>query len=97
MERLAFESCVRGNQLYKDIWEASVREELLCQRENGNHADPFAVAIVKSGVTVGHIPWKISSVCSLFTSLMTTLGTECDRGPCGLRALSMGAGSTKEP
>ncbi len=41
-------------------------EELPCQRENGNHTDSFAVAIVKSGVTVGHIPRKISSVCSLF-------------------------------
>ena len=31
-------------------------------RENGNSADPFAVA-VESGVTVGHIPRKRSSVC----------------------------------
>ena len=52
--------------MYKDIWEASVGEQLPCQRENGNRADPFAVAVVKSGVTVGHIPRKISSVCSLF-------------------------------
>ncbi len=66
MERFAFESCVRGYHVYKDIGEASVGEELPCQRENGNHADPFAVAIVKSGVTVRHIPRKISSVCSLF-------------------------------
>ena len=61
MERFAFESCVRGYHVYKDIWEASAGEELPCQRENGNHADPFAVAIVQSGVTVGHIPRKISS------------------------------------
>ena len=52
--------------MYKDIWEASVGEQLPCQRENGNRADPFAVAVVKRGVTVGHIPRKISSVCSLF-------------------------------
>ena len=42
------------------------RRTAICQRENGNPADPFAVAVVKNGVTVGHIPWKISSVCSLF-------------------------------
>ncbi len=43
IERFAFESCMRGYHVYKDIWEASVGEELPCQRENGNHADPFAV------------------------------------------------------
>ncbi len=43
MERFAFGSCVRGYHIYKDIWEASVGEELPCKRENGNHADPFAV------------------------------------------------------
>ena len=57
---------MRGYHIYKDIWEASVGEELPCQRESGNRADPFAVAVVKSGVTVGHIPRKISSVCSFF-------------------------------
>ena len=41
------------NHIYKDIWEASVGEELPCQRESGNRADPFAVAVVRSGVTVG--------------------------------------------
>ncbi len=43
MERFTFKSCVRGYHVYKDIWEASVGEELPCQRENGNHADLFAV------------------------------------------------------
>ena len=31
-----------------------------------NSKDPFAVAVVKSRVTVGHIPRKISSICSMF-------------------------------
>ena len=66
MERFSIESCVRGYHVYKDIWEASIGEELPCKRENGNRADPFAVAVVKNRVTVGHIPRKISSVCSLF-------------------------------
>ena len=33
---------------------------------NGNGADPFAVAIKRSGVIVRHIARKISLVCSLF-------------------------------
>ena len=65
MEHFSVKSCVRGYHVYKAIWIASVREELPCQRENGNLADPFAVAVVKSGVTVGHTPRKIPSVCSL--------------------------------
>ena len=49
------ESCVRGYHIYKDIWEASVGEELPCQHESGNRADPFAVAV--GGKFRG---WKIS-------------------------------------
>ena len=28
--------------------------------------DPFAVAVMKNGTIIGHVPRKISSVCSLF-------------------------------
>ena len=31
-----------------------------------NYRDPFAVAVVRSGVILGHVPRKISSVCSMF-------------------------------
>ena len=66
MEKYSIDSCVRGYHVYRDIWEASVGEQLPCEREGGNGADPFAVAIKRSGAVVGHIPRKISSVCSLF-------------------------------
>ena len=44
-------------------------EELLCERELGNVVDRYAIAVKKpdSGVTVGHLPKKISRVCSMFT------------------------------
>lgn len=51
---------VRGYHIYRDIWQATVNEELACQREIGNAADPFAVAIIKSGVIVGHVPRRIN-------------------------------------
>ena len=57
---------VRGYHIYEDIWYASVSEELPCQREPGNSHDPFAVAIIRAGVTVGHVPRKLSSTYSLF-------------------------------
>jgi len=46
-EQFTIESCVRGYHVYKDIWEASVGEQLPCQCENGNRADPFDVVVVK--------------------------------------------------
>ena len=64
VECFSIESCVRGYHVYKDIWEDSVGKDLACQCENGNSADPFAAAVVESGVPFGHIPQKISSICS---------------------------------
>ena len=60
------EAMVRGYHQYKEIWDAEVGEKLECQRETGNPHDIFAVAVLKSGVILGHIPKKISSICSLF-------------------------------
>ena len=58
------EALVRGYHVYKDVWEAQLTEELPFQRESGNTYDPFAVAIKKATVTVGHVPRKISSAFS---------------------------------
>ena len=55
------ESYIRGYRIYKDAWEASINEEFSCQCDSGNTADLFAAVVVKNGVTVGHIPQKISS------------------------------------
>ena len=50
------ESCVRGYHVYKDIWGAAVGEELDCTRERGNPREAYAVAVVRNGRTVGHLP-----------------------------------------
>lgn len=60
------DAMVRGYHQYREIWEAEVGEQLECRRENSNPHDIFAVAVLKSRVVVGHVPKKISSVCSLF-------------------------------
>ena len=57
---------VRGYHAYKDIWAAVYGEELLCEREAGNQVDAFTVAVMKDWMVVGHIPKKISSVCTLY-------------------------------
>jgi hypothetical protein len=57
---------VRGYHVYKDIWDAAEGEVLLCSRELHNLRDPFAVAIIKNDITVGHVPRMISATCSSF-------------------------------
>ena len=41
-------------------------EELECDREPENSCDRYTVAVKRSGVVIGHLPRKISRVCSLF-------------------------------
>lgn len=54
-----------GNHIYQEIWTAAVGERLSCIRKSESYHDPFAVVVVNSGVTVGHVTRKISSVqCS---------------------------------
>ena len=60
--------CVRGYHVYKDIWAAATGEELVCSREPTNTADRYmyVVAVLKQETIIGHLPRKISKVCSLF-------------------------------
>ena len=65
-ECFSMEAMVGGYHVYKDMWDTAAGEQLHCKRELGNHQDPFTVVVVRSAVMVGHIPKKISSVCSMF-------------------------------
>ena len=66
METFESESCVRGYHIYQELWEAAVGEDLECQRESGNTADAYAVSVLREGTIIGHLPRKISRVCTLF-------------------------------
>ena len=46
--------------------EAVIDEEFPCKREDGKRFDPFAVAVCNGDIVIGHVPRKISSVCSLY-------------------------------
>ena len=67
---LSIELMIRGYHEYKLIWNNPVvGEDLpLCEREIGNPDDPHAVVVKKDGnlTVVGHIPRRISSICSIF-------------------------------
>ena len=68
-ETLVLKSCIWGFHVYNLVWTSSLDhpEVLICRREPGNVSDPYAVVVCNSGGTaVGHIPRKISAMCSLF-------------------------------
>lgn len=66
MEDYRRDSCIRGYHVYKSVWDANVGEILQCKRERQNSEDKYAVAVLKSGMIVGHLPRKVSRISSLF-------------------------------
>ena len=67
----SFESVIRGYHECRMIRNNPIAgEELPCYRELGNSHDPYAVAVKKfiagEQKVVGHIPRRISAICSLF-------------------------------
>ena len=65
------DTAIRGYHVYKDIWPNSIDEEqLTCECEVGNSHHPLAIAIKKlidgSNMIIGHMPRRISPLCSVF-------------------------------
>ena len=44
-----------------DIWEPTIGETLLAKMEPSNIKDRKAVAVIKDGETVGHVPLNLAS------------------------------------
>lgn len=68
-------SFIRGFHAYKEQWTPHIGEELTLEREPGNHKDKLAVAVVKSGTTVGHVPYNLAPVFSHFLSRLDHSGS----------------------
>ena len=61
------QSCVCEYHVCGEHLTAFLGEELTCQRKIGNMLDQYAVAMKKdTSQTVGHVPKKISRICSSF-------------------------------
>ena len=65
----AVESCVRGTMSTKNLWDASVGEEMPCEW----YAVAVLAIVMRRSAIVGHVPRKISAAisgrpaaCSLF-------------------------------
>ena len=59
-------SCIRGYHVHKNRWAVAVGELLTCSREPTNASVRYAVAVIKEGTIIGHLPLKIFKVCSVF-------------------------------
>ena len=54
---VSFESYIRGYHAYEDIWTPTTGEELVVlRRKPDNMKDHLAVAVIKDGEIVGHVP-----------------------------------------
>ena len=57
---------IKGYHVYRAIWSAALGEILQRERELDNVHDRYAVCVMWHGTIIGHIPQRISRVCSLF-------------------------------
>ena len=66
MNTYIVETIVCGYHVYREVWEAAVKEVLPCQQEHGNVHDPYTVAVLNRGVIVGHVlmPYHQFATCS---------------------------------
>lgn len=67
----AVDSMTCGHHVSKEIWEPVNGKELPCKQEIGNSSDPLTVVVMKridgEDKIVGHLPHKISPLCSAFS------------------------------
>ena len=66
MMTFTLSSCVCNYHVYRDVWNPSVGETLNYECEGRNPEDPYAFALQKDVIIIGHIPRTISCVCTLF-------------------------------
>ena len=63
---MEIQSVVRGHHVYKCVWTPVNGEELCVVPEDNNNHDPRAVAVMKDGQIVGHVPRELSRILYFF-------------------------------
>ena len=66
LEEYKVMSCVRGYHIYQLIWDASIGEILQSKSDSHNSHNRYVISVMKDEITVGHLPQKLSRMCSLF-------------------------------
>ena len=67
--RATFNSLATGHHVFKETWSPVLGEVVFCERESNNQHDRYAVALLRNGEVVGHIPRNLSKPC--FYALLT--------------------------
>ena len=65
MAEYTFEAMVCGYHVNCEIWSSTIGESSSYVREAENYQDPFAVAVERLGVTIGHVTRRILFMCSM--------------------------------
>ena len=65
-DSFTLESYIRGHHVYHTIWTPIVGEVLPTKRELTNDYDRYAVAVLKDGEVVGHVPRALTKTTSFF-------------------------------
>ena len=67
-------SAVRGFHYYRATWTPSQDEVLICEKEEDNPYDVFAIKVIDGrGIIVDHLPMEISRSCFLLILRGATL------------------------
>lgn len=72
---------MRGYHVYQKLWTPDIGEILPTERERFNKHDSAAVAVIKSGKIVGHVPKEISKFCSTFIKMKGNIKCEVTSEP----------------
>ena len=71
-----------GYHARKDLWDATIGEEIPCQSEHGNAQGAFADDVLKDGAIVGHVSRKISAACSMFLHRGGSIRSQVTKSKC---------------
>jgi hypothetical protein len=67
LEVVEIHSYVRGYHAYMDVWENPEQGQgMLLKREPGKSKDQHAVAVLREGEIVGHVPYNLAPAVSHF-------------------------------
>ena len=87
-------SWIWGYHAYKDYWQIKIGEVLNLKHEPRNKQDKNAIAVVKDGIVVGHIPKGLASTkqgVGLIKHFLMKTGSEAEVKVVG-KAVNRGGG-----
>lgn len=85
-----YQSFVRGHHVYLSEWTPTIGEVLVVRRELNNEHDQYAVAVIKEGEVVGHVPKAVSRVVFFFLGYDGNVGFCEVTGPRLNRGVGLG-------